>query len=78
LPELDIVVGLWTFRGDMKAAKQRIACSGPVQVVATFKDALQHVHQLVQPKLIERDATLPPPPPPPPIAVKPTTAGKRV
>ena len=62
LPGLELVVGLWTARGDMKSAKQRIACAEPVRVVATLKDALAEVHQLVQPKLIERGENLPSPP----------------
>lgn len=51
-PDKKMVVGLWTYRGDMGKAKDRITCVGSVQVVTTLRDALQQIHQIAQPLLL--------------------------
>src|SRR5688572_22528093 len=66
-PDIKMVVGLWTFRGDMKKAIDRITCAGSVAVLTTLSAALDEIHQQVQPLLInaqtpdrpDRDATAP-------------------
>lgn len=52
-PELRMVVGLWTSKGEVQHMKDRIACEASVEVVTSFKKALREIHQLVQPLLIE-------------------------
>src|SRR3712207_7794462 len=47
-PDINMVVGLWVAKGDLKKAKERIACSGTVPVVTTLGQALDQVAQLVQ------------------------------
>jgi predicted PurR-regulated permease PerM len=48
-PDLKMVVGLWTMKGDLKKAKERVTCEGSVQVTATFAQALEQIAQLAQP-----------------------------
>jgi len=52
-----MVVGLWTMRGDVKKAKERVTCADPVQVTTTFKAALGHVGQMAQPVIVAADAS---------------------
>src|SRR5204862_4895469 len=35
-PEQNMVVGLWTMKGDLQKASERVACAGTVQVSSTF------------------------------------------
>ena len=51
-PDVNMVVGLWTMKGDLKKAKDRVTCAGSVQVVSTFTAALEHVGQLAQPVIV--------------------------
>ena len=51
--EINTVVGLWTVKGDLKKARDRIVCSEHVKLVTDFKDALQQIHEMVQPKLLQ-------------------------
>jgi predicted PurR-regulated permease PerM len=55
LPNIDMVVGLWGLPGDLKRAKERIACVHEVQMASQFRQAIDQVHQMVQPKLLQRD-----------------------
>jgi hypothetical protein len=55
-PEVNMVVGLWTMRGDLKKAKDRVTCIATVQVATTFKAALEHVGQMAQPVIVAADA----------------------
>jgi predicted PurR-regulated permease PerM len=51
-PELKMIVGLWTVKGDLNHAKDRLTCSESVQLATTFGQALEQLHQLVQPLLV--------------------------
>jgi methylmalonyl-CoA mutase cobalamin-binding subunit len=55
-PDINMVVGLWTMRGDVKKAKERVTCAETVQVTTTFKAALEHVGQMAQPVMVAADA----------------------
>lgn len=55
LPDIAVVVGLWTFRGDLKSSKERIACVHSVQLTSTLRQAMDQVHQLIQPRLITNE-----------------------
>jgi len=54
-PEAKMVVGLWTAKGDLARAKDRVACEGSVYVTSTFRDALQETGQLAQPVIVAAD-----------------------
>ena len=55
-PDVSMVVGLWTMRGDLKKAKDRVTCIGTVQVSTTFAAALEQVGQLAQPVVVAASA----------------------
>ena len=52
-----MVVGLWTARGDLKKAKDRITCSNNVQVTTTLVAALDQIQQMAQPVIVKEAAT---------------------
>jgi hypothetical protein len=56
LPEMGMVVGLWTMKGSLEKAKERVACAGSVRVVSTLGDAIDEITQMVQPVLVRQDA----------------------
>jgi predicted PurR-regulated permease PerM/methanogenic corrinoid protein MtbC1 len=58
LPDIQMVVGLWTAGGDLKRAQERMACTGSVQMVGSFRQALEQVHQLIQHKLIKSESAV--------------------
>ena len=51
-PDINMVIGLWTMKGDLKKAKERVTCIESVQVTTTFKHALEHIGQLAQPVIV--------------------------
>jgi predicted PurR-regulated permease PerM len=51
-PDLNMVVGLWTMRGDLKKAKERVTCAGTVQMTSNFGQALEQIGQLAQPVIV--------------------------
>lgn len=51
-PEIETVVGLWTWKGDRDKAKDRLACTHTVRMVTTLCEALDAIYQAVQPILI--------------------------
>jgi hypothetical protein len=57
--DLNVVVGLWTVRSDLGAAKQRIACVKTDTLASTFHTALQEIEQLVHPLLLRGDNPAP-------------------
>ena len=63
-PDIGMIVGLWSFRGDLKKATDRITCVGTVSVMTTLKEAMDQIHQQVQPLLIRSEATGQPVAPP--------------
>jgi predicted PurR-regulated permease PerM len=54
--DVNTVVGLWTVKGDLKKARDRIVCSDRVRLATTFAEALQQIHEMAQPKLLTADA----------------------
>jgi hypothetical protein len=55
--DIPMIVGLWSFKGDLKKATDRITCVGSVAVMTTLKEAMDQIHQQVQPLLIRNDST---------------------
>jgi predicted PurR-regulated permease PerM/methanogenic corrinoid protein MtbC1 len=55
-PELKIVVGLWTLKGELKRSKQRLTAAGADVVVASLEEAVEQVGQIVQPLLVTERA----------------------
>ena len=53
LPGLGVLIGLWTDTSDPKRAKERIDSIGHVELASTFRNALEIVHQMAQPRLLE-------------------------
>ncbi len=47
-PDLSMVVGLWTFKGDVDRARERIACSSSVRLLTTLTDAQRQIEELAQ------------------------------
>jgi hypothetical protein len=45
-PDLKMVVGLWTVKGDLKRAKERITCDESALLVTTLSSALDQIEQL--------------------------------
>jgi predicted PurR-regulated permease PerM len=56
-PEMGMIVGLWSFRGDLKKATDRITCVGSVSVITTLREAMDQMHQQIQPLLIRNETT---------------------
>ncbi len=46
-PDLQMVVGLWTLRGDREKARQRITCVDSVRLCITLTEALDQIEQMV-------------------------------
>jgi predicted PurR-regulated permease PerM len=51
-PDMRMVVGLWTAKGDLRKAKLRIACAESVPVVTTLAQAEHEIDQMAQPILV--------------------------
>jgi predicted PurR-regulated permease PerM len=52
--ELNLVVGLWTMRGGIDKARERVTCEGSVRIVTRLGEAMDEVTQLVQPALMRQ------------------------
>ncbi len=50
--DLPLVIGLWTATGDLKRAKDRIACDGACNLVVKLADALNQLEQLTHPIVV--------------------------
>lgn len=55
-PDAPMAVGLWTIKGDLKKARERITCAANVQLATTLTKMLDLIHQLAQPMLMKQDA----------------------
>lgn len=53
-PDIESVVGLWTWKGDRDKAKGRITCTRSVRLVTTLCEAVDEIHQAVQPTLVRQ------------------------
>ena len=51
-PDINMVVGLWTVKADLKKARERVTCDDKCQVASTMAHALDLVHQMVQPVIV--------------------------
>ncbi len=58
-PDVNMLVGLWTMRGDLQKARDRVTCIGTVRMATTLGKALDEVAQLVQPAIVAAGATDP-------------------
>lgn len=58
-PSMPVVVGLWTSKADPKKSLDRLACDGPVSLVTSLANAINEIHQMVQPLLVQRKADNP-------------------
>lgn len=56
-PELEMVVGLWSFKGNLDRARERITCARDVSVYTTLTEAMDQLHQLAQPILLRMQRT---------------------
>ena len=55
-PDIDMVVGLWTAKGDIKKAKDRIACAGSVTLVTTLAQAEHEIDQMARAHTVSQTA----------------------
>jgi predicted PurR-regulated permease PerM len=55
-PELKVIVGLWTTRGNLERAKQRLETIGTNLVVSSIHDAVEQLRQTVQPLMVTQAA----------------------
>lgn len=53
-PDMDMLVGLWTFKSDIRKAKSRIACSDTVHLVTTLDQAQDEIDQLAHSHIVDR------------------------
>jgi hypothetical protein len=51
-PDIKMVIGLWTAKGDLTKARDRITCDGSVHLVTSLADAVTQVGQLAQPVIL--------------------------
>ncbi len=54
-PELKLVIGLWTAKGDLEKAKHHMTCGDKDKVVATFADAIAQVQQFAHPVVLTKE-----------------------
>ena len=57
LPELKMAVGLWSWSGDLKRAKERVSCADSVVLVTTLSQAVDQVEQLTQAAVVQQQQT---------------------
>jgi predicted PurR-regulated permease PerM len=55
LPDVEMVVGLWGTGGDLTRARERISFVKSVQIAGSFKQAIDQILQLAQPKIMSVD-----------------------
>jgi hypothetical protein len=61
---LPMAVGLWTIKGDLKKARERITCAADVQLATTLTGMVDLVHQMAQPMVVRQEAAASRPPEP--------------
>lgn len=54
-PEVAMAVGLWTIKGDLKKARERITCAVDVQIATTMGAMLDTIHQVAQPLILRAE-----------------------
>jgi methanogenic corrinoid protein MtbC1 len=60
-----MLAGLWTFKGDLKNVKTRLACAGNVELATSLSQAMDEIEQLAQPAILRGDGSAPRPDAPP-------------
>jgi hypothetical protein len=45
-PNIPMVVGLWTLKGNLQRAKDRLTCVATVQVTTTLTEAIDQIEQM--------------------------------
>jgi predicted PurR-regulated permease PerM len=53
-PHVSLMIGLWTSRGDLSEARNKISCSDGDVVVNNFADGLKQIEQLMHPLLLSK------------------------
>jgi predicted PurR-regulated permease PerM len=53
-PTMNMVVGLWSWSGDLKKAKDRVACEGSVHLVTTIAAGLDEIEQLTHGAVVQQ------------------------
>ena len=53
-PEMQMVVGLWTVKSDLKRAKDRIACDAATQLETTLPAVLDQIEQMSHQKVVQQ------------------------
>ena len=53
-PNIRVVIGLWTSKGDLKQAKARVSCDEKDAVVSSFSDGIHEIEQLAHPLLLAK------------------------
>ena len=54
MPELKMVVGLWAWPGDLRKAKDRVACESSVNLVTTIAQAVDDLEQLTKAVVVQQ------------------------
>jgi hypothetical protein len=54
MPDLKMVVGLWAWPGDLRKAKDRVACESSVNLVITIAGAVDEVEQLTKAAVVQQ------------------------
>jgi len=55
-PHINMTVGLWLAKGDLRAAKHRLACEEAVIIVTTLERAEHEIDQLAHPIILRQTA----------------------
>jgi hypothetical protein len=58
-PAIDMLVGLWTVKADLRKAKDRIACSDTVHLVTNLDQAQHEIDQLAQSHVVTQTTDQP-------------------
>jgi hypothetical protein len=55
-PDEKILVGLWTYQGNISNARDRIGCAALVQIVTTLAETQEQIDQIIQPQRLTSEA----------------------
>jgi predicted PurR-regulated permease PerM len=58
-PNLNMLVGLWTMKGNLQKAKDRITCVASVAVTTTLSEAIDQIEQMAKPILVTQSENTP-------------------
>ncbi len=57
VPGVGVIVGLWATGRDLTKARDRIACAHEVQLAGGLRQAIDQLHEMVQPRMIQAAMT---------------------